>query len=251
MKTLGIIFTLIFTFAVLALVIGLIKPFLVIPGRMLKTRVNVFKVYLSIIFISFIAVGFTAPQNSPADVQNNSETTTKQISIVKATPKQGIAQPYKVVNNRDYSFAGRKRMQWTINAPQAVTKEDRAMTAIQAAKDLQDQTNADQTNIFLVITGLKGAFGMPLAVVAYTPDGKSNSGESNDPVWEVEASADQLTEMQEKITVAWYKHKSNFLKDSGVTDEPILIEFLAKKLNLPQDQITTPWIKRSKVTYSD
>jgi len=184
------------------------------------------------VFVFVLIMGL-APDSKP----------TKKVTI------NGTAHPYKVAKEETYGFAGRDRERWIINSPQAITNEDRALTSIQAAKDLQDRTDADQVEIFLVIDGLDGAHGMPLAIAVYTPDGKGNSGEDNSPVWEVEASDQNLTAIQKRISVAWYEHKSKYLKDSGIVDEPRFVEFLSSTLNIPKEQATLPWINRSKFNY--
>jgi hypothetical protein len=55
----------------------------------------------------------------------------------------GTAQPYTVLSKQDISVGNRDRLRWVITAPQAITLDDRAATAVQAAKDLQSQTGAD------------------------------------------------------------------------------------------------------------
>lgn len=171
------------------------------------------------------------------------------ISIPEQPQIKGESHPYTVVNADDYSFPGRNRQRWIITSPKALTKEDRALTAIQAAKDLQNKTNADQANIFLVIDGLKSSHGMPLAVVTYTPDGKGNSGDQDSEVWEVDSSDKVLTPLEKKITLSWYKYRKDFVKENGLTDEQRLSEFLADKFNIPVDQATLPFINRVKINY--
>jgi len=173
------------------------------------------------------------------------------VSFIQTQPQiKGQAHQYKVVNEYDYSFPGRNRRQWTITAPTALTKEDRALTAIQAAKDLQAKTDADQAYVLLAIDGLKSSHGLPLATAAYTPDGKGNSGKTNSDVWEVEASDKHLTQLEKNIVVLWENNKKNFLKEDGVlTDEKKLSQFIAKELNISVDEVNMPYITREKISY--
>lgn len=68
MEALAAIFVLIFMLSGVALVIGLIKPSLVLHSKISKTRTNVFKLYVSIIVLSFVALGFTtASQGKSAE----------------------------------------------------------------------------------------------------------------------------------------------------------------------------------------
>jgi len=175
------------------------------------------------------------------------------IVLIALIPEQsqikGKAHTYIVVNEDDYSFSGRDRKRWIISSPKALTKEDRALTTIQAAKDLQNKTNADQVNIFLVIDGLKNSYGIPLAIVTYTPDGQGNSGDKDSRVWEVESSDKILKPLEKDITLAWYQHKKDFIQEDGLTDEVKLSKFIADKLNITVDQISLPWINRTKIDY--
>lgn len=199
---------------------------------------------VSIAFLSFLlTIGILAPTpNKSQEIKNS--------VIVKNENKKPVIHKYTIVNNRDYSFRGRKRLGWTITSPSAITKEDRAVTVMQAAKDLQQKTNADQVEIFLVIDGLDSAHGMPLAVVAYTPDGKGNSGNIDAPIWEVEVSEQNLTQLEKDITLSWYKHKQKFIKSDGLTDEKGLENAVSKELNIPVGQVNLPWIKRIKMDYN-
>ncbi len=68
----SVLFALIFMLSAVMLVVGLIKPSLVIHWNMEKTRKNVLKVYASILLISFIGTGLTAEPKSSnkANVSN-------------------------------------------------------------------------------------------------------------------------------------------------------------------------------------
>lgn len=192
---------------------------------------------------SFLTIGMLAPKPDKSKEIENSVTIKSEIS--KPTTHE-----YTIVNSRDYSLPARKRLGWTITSPQAITKEDRASTIIQAAKDLQHKMSADQAEVFLVIDGLDSAHGMPLAMVVYTPDGKGNSGNIDAPIWEVEVSDQNLTQLEKDITLSWYKHKEKFIKSDGLTDEKGLENAVAKELNIPIEQVNLPWIQRIKMDYN-
>lgn len=192
-------------------------------------------------FLLTIAILAPKPEKSK-EIENT--------STIQKEDNRPVTHHYTIVNTRDYSFPERKRMGWTITSPQAITKEDRALTSMQAARDLQHSTNADQAEIFLVIDGLDNAHGIPLAMATYTPDGKGNSGNIKAPIWEVEASNQNLTQTEKDIALSWYKHKQNFIKPDGLTDEQGLTHYVAKQLNIPVEQINLPWVNRIKMNYN-
>nr|VFK35242.1 MAG: protein of unknown function (DUF4875) [Candidatus Kentron sp. MB]VFK77195.1 MAG: protein of unknown function (DUF4875) [Candidatus Kentron sp. MB] len=169
----------------------------------------------------------------------------------KQESSQGRAQSYEVIGAEDYSFPRRKRVRWQIVAPSAQSRDDRAFTAIQAAKDLLKKTEADQATVWLEINKELAGKGYGLAIVSFTPDGKGNSGqEMNSKIWEVEVASDEVNSEQVRIANAWYAHRAKFADNDGLTDEPKLKTYLANELGIPENQISLPWVMREKFTYN-
>lgn len=221
---LSILTTLVF----IALVAGLIKPKLV-EQESKKVVLKIFGTWF--LLLSFITSLFAPESVEPLVVDGI----------------EGKAHKYQLIERDDTSFRGRDRLRWIIIAPTAITKADRAATAMKAARDLQNETNADLAQIWLEAGKFATGQGMQLAIATYIPDGCGNSGKDCDgKVWKVSASDAQLTDQQLMIWKAWEKHSGKFMED-GLVNEQKLITYLAGQLNLPEDQIDLPWIDREKV----
>ena len=85
------LFTLIFFVSTIGLIIGIFKPKVVVRWKEEASRKDVFKIYLSLIFISLIGVGIFAPK------VENKKSETKQVSS-----NDKIEQPQKVEVDEDY-----------------------------------------------------------------------------------------------------------------------------------------------------
>lgn len=156
----------------------------------------------------------------------------------------GTAHQYTVIDDADVSFPGRTRLNRFISAPAALSKEDRAETVMQAAKDLQAQKDADLVTIYLEVGLFAKGQGRSLAMATYIPDGCGNSGDDCDGVeWKVSASDYQLTEQELAIWKGWREHREQFIED-GLVNESRLIAFLADQMNISEDQIDLPWIEQ-------
>lgn len=170
-------------------------------------------------------------------------------TIIPAVSSTSKAHDFQVIEKDDLSFPGRKRWRWTIVAPTALTKEDRAETAKEAARQLQEETGADLADIwFEVAPFAKGQTHNQLALATYIPDGCGSSGEDcNGVQWEVSASDTQLTEQQVLVWTNWRRYREEFIVD-GLLNEAKLKAYLSEKLNLPEDQIGLPWIVMEKIS---
>lgn len=146
---------------------------------------------------------------------------------------EGKAHSYRVIRTADYSFPGRKRVRRVIVSPNAKSFADRAVTGIQAAKDLRESADADQASIWLELHEDLTGSGLQLALVTYTPDGKGNSGEDDGPVWEVESSGIQPSQQEVEVAVEWQRHRDEFRDATGLVDEEKLREYLSENLGLP------------------
>jgi Zn finger protein HypA/HybF involved in hydrogenase expression len=159
----------------------------------------------------------------------------------------GTAQPYTVLSKQDISVGNRDRLRWVITAPQAITLDDRAATAVQAAKDLQSQTGADLADVWLEVGEFSVGQGRQLAQATYIPDGCGNSGQDcGGEKWQVRASDLQLTEQQIAIWKAWYQERGKF-QVNGLTNEDRLKAHLAKRFGVPVSQIGLPFMDMQKV----
>lgn len=107
-------------------------------------------------------------------------------SAIPANLKSEV-KPYSVFHRGDFGFNGRNRLEWWITAPEATTYEQRAVTAMQAAIDLQKESKAQVASIWLEVDPESVAKNKQLAVVLYSPDGGGLSGDDKWS-WKVEAA---------------------------------------------------------------
>lgn len=229
-------------------VIGLLKPSW--AGK--TTRGQVFKFYglgaIAFLFLFAVFMEPVKPSPDTATVQ------AEQLPAVKASIEQApavakpVAHEYQVVAEENTSMRDRKRLRWRIVAPTALTQLDRAETAKSAAKDLQEKTGADFTQIFLEAAEFTAGFGNVLAIVTYAPDGCGVTGKDcTGKKWEVSASATQLTDTQMAVWKAWVENREQFMED-GLLNEDRLKDFLAAKFDTTPDKITLPWVERDDIT---
>ena len=156
-------------------------------------------------------------------------------------PAKPSAHPYRVIRAQDSSSSsGRVRLGWVIVSPVAVPVADRAMTVVQAAKDLMaEAVGADHVWAKLVLDEVYGGERrMDLASATYVPDGKGASGREDGPVWEVEASDVQFAEQDLQIMAAWERLKPEYLAEDGFSlDEEALTRRILEELGLRQEDI--------------
>ena len=170
----------------------------------------------------------------------------KQYTAIDS-PDVSQAKPYYVINTFDKSFAGRKRMEYVILAPEASTFDQFAHTAIKAAIDIEREIKSDVIYIRLEpTTNLQGT-GVAYALAFYAPDGKGHSGYAGDQkwTWYVVAMQEPMSTQQIKIDELWWEYRDYFQKD-GYTDEPALREFISNELNIPKDEVHLQCAIRNK-----
>lgn len=154
------------------------------------------------------------------------------------------AQTYTAIEQKDFSFLGRTRVEFNIVSPNAKTSDQFAQTAIKAALEKQKETNAQVVFVQLLPSSEFLGTGDAYAIARYAPDGKGISGDEH-WTWEVEVAMQPLTQKEIAISKLWWAYRSSYQKD-GLTDESRLKEFIAKKLKITIDSVILPWVMRSK-----
>lgn len=157
------------------------------------------------------------------------------------------SKPYKVLGYDDTSIAARKRGQAWIYSEKAISPEERYATVVQAAKDIQRRTKAQFLTVALNVSPVIYGTGHSYAITSYSPDGKGISGRKKSPVWETRVSKQKCNPIQIQVLEEWYQNRLNFQKD-GMTDEPALINYLSKKLGIPPEDVTFPYIELEDYT---
>ncbi|WP_392565154.1 DUF4875 domain-containing protein [Utexia brackfieldae] len=142
-------------------------------------------------------------------------------------------KPYEIVHQKNTSFANRLRAQIFIVSPDAQTLEQRVDTAKIAATDYSLKTNAKVVSVFLVPFKQAAGTGYNYAIANYWSDGCGNSGtQCNNKQWEVNATDQQLTDLELKIAYEYYANLNKFLDKYGLPDEQKLTSYVAKKLKI-------------------
>jgi hypothetical protein len=152
---------------------------------------------------------------------------------------------YKVVDAEDYSISNMKRLRWVIISPLAKTFQGRAFTAIQAAKDLQKETDADETHIRMEMDGEVYGKGYLFAMAAYTPGHKDKK-----KIWEVSASKNQVDDVQVKIYREWYENRDKFLDENQALNEQGLKNYIADALSIKSEDVSLPWVTLENFFYN-
>jgi hypothetical protein len=113
-----------------------------------------------------------------------------QANLNYAKQNAGLtAVPYTVINAAGGDMR-RKKAEAYIAAPTAVTRDQRAETAIKAARELRQQQGADVISVFLEPNPEEWGKGGAVAIARYAPDGKGYG--QNDWTWEVEATGEPI-----------------------------------------------------------
>jgi hypothetical protein len=127
--------------------------------------------------IVFLIVGCTAnpttSQRTPGDSPLKAE-----------TQPSGSASPfYRILASKDESVLDRKRLFFSIEAPEAKTFEARGQTVVTAARQLQRRNQADVVQVWLEPNENTRGLGLVLAMATYSPDGKGMSGMETSEIW--------------------------------------------------------------------
>jgi hypothetical protein len=102
-------------------------------------------------------------------------------SPVRTNTLQSI--PYSVLTSKDESMPDRKRLFFSIAAPDAKTFMARGQTVVTAAMELRRNNQADVVEVWLEPSENTRGLGLVLAVATYSPDGKGMSGMERGEIW--------------------------------------------------------------------
>ena len=131
----------------------------------------------------------------PSDDENYSVAQQKaeeyQANLNYAKQNAGLtAVPYTVIDIGGEDGTRRKKASAYIAAPKAITREQRAETAIKAARELLLQQQAGVIYVYLEPDPENWGQGGPVAIARYAPDGKGHG--QTDWTWEVEATGEPI-----------------------------------------------------------
>lgn len=199
-------------------------------------------VMCAVLFLSVCILVISVDRNEPESA--GGKQAASDIALV------GAAKAYRVVQADDTSFAKRRRVRWYIVADEPVsTAGDYAFTAIQAAKDLRKETNADVNSVLLAVDEALVGKGRVLANVTYIPDEMGMSGEDESPKWDVNAYDEAVSNEEINRLVLWERNKEAFRAEDGLIDEEALVSHLSAKLEISPEKFELPIILASAVEY--
>lgn len=225
----GVLFFLLAVASLILLVVGMIKPSCVL--RWGNTNRRTVLISYSLFFLFFTICLIVSVVGSEH----------KKHSVID----HKLAAEYKVASIEDVSFAGRKRLSFSITSKDSLEKSGnegfhvRAHTAIKAAIELQRKYKCDVAFVILEINKSLSGKGYSIARASFAPDNGGTSGKDG-WTWEVYSSKTPVRNDELLVLNKWYEFRSKFQSD-GMTDEPALKAYLAQKLNLPEEKITLPW----------
>lgn len=240
-----VLITLLMLASLAAAVLGLVKPSLVRVRNGKYKRLKALGMYSGLAFGFMVIGAIIAPKQDNAMQVQGKDARESGIAVVVDEQAANRDTPdvlaYRVVGSDDTSFSTRKRLNFQI-VTTAINPsyEQKALTVIQAAKDLQKQHGAQLVTVSLEVSPDTIGTGSSLARAEYAPD---NGGYSGDQgwTWKVFATETNPSETEVAVLRAWYKNRSRFLLKDGLTvDEPALKSYIAKQLGLPLENISLP-----------
>jgi len=170
---------------------------------------------LSILLLSLLISGCTVEYNENA----------KHIKVYEL----------KAVDN--YSKNGDKQMRWFIDAPEALSKEQRAYTAYEAAQDCKKKTSAVECTIYQVATQNAYLYGDSFYSVLVLDKNNKATAQVSDM---------KLSRNQYNIAFYYTKLRTTYKNVNGEEFKKAFYTVMVNKLNIPEDELKLPQIKREE-----
>ena len=144
---------------------------------------------------------------------------------------------YEIRAVDNYSQNNEKKMRWFIDAPEALTNEQRVYTALEAARDCKKKTSAVECTIHQIATQNAYEYGdLFYSILVYDKNNKTK----------VEVSDIKLTKNQYNIGYYYIKLRTKY-KDAK--PEELKKEFykvMVDKLKIPENELKLPRIERKE-----
>lgn len=162
-----------------------------------------------------------------------------------SSPDISQAVEYQTIETKKHSN-NRHRVERSIFASEAKTKDQFAHTAIKAALDLQEETGAK-----VVIINLKEdhRLELALALAFYAPDGGGFNGNQG-WTWDVKAVDKRHNEEKLRMSTLWWRNRDRFQKTDGYsgteTDEDALSQFIGKTMGIAPGKVTLAYSDQSE-----
>lgn len=162
-----------------------------------------------------------------------------------SSPDMAQAVEYQTIETKKHSNS-RHRVERSIYAAEAKTKDQFAHTAMKAALDLQKETGAK-----VVIINLREdhRLDVALSMVFYAPDGGGFSGDQG-WTWDVKATDKRHDEEELRMSTLWWRNRDRFQVSDGYggteTDEEALSKFIGETMGIAPDKVTLAYFDQSE-----
>lgn len=206
----------------------------------MKKWLFIVPILIALVYIPAAIVNHINGGNRAMPVEREAQLDPETVEVERNVGVESVA--YTVVDREDASLPNRRRISISIVAPEALTFEQRAQTAMKAAQDFQVSDNAHVSTVFLVPSPKLVGMGLNLAIARYAPDGGGYSGDQGWR-WEVQATDQPLDEQRLRITELWEEKQSSFLIPDGFggmrPDEDAIDQAVATELGINLDEVRT------------
>jgi len=143
-------------------------------------------------------------------------------------------QKYELKAVDNYGKDGIKKMRWFIESA-ALSKEERAYTAYQAAKDCKEKTSALECSIYQIATTNAYMYGdLFYAILVLDKEEKTTA----------EVSDMELSKNQYNIGFYYTKLKTTYKDVTPVEFQNAFFTIMVNKLKIPENELILPQIKR-------
>jgi len=174
---------------------------------------NFLKNLIALCFITFVLSGCTVEINENAQ----------------------YIKMYELKAIDDYSKNDNKQIKWFIDAPEALTKEQRVHTALDAAKKCKKENNAQECTIFQVATQNAYMYGdMFYTVLVLDENDKTN----------VQVSQKVLSKQENNIGFYYIKLRTTYKNATAQEFKKAFLTVMIEKLKIPKKELTLPVMKR-------
>jgi len=137
----------------------------------------------------------------------------------------------------DYSKDGIKKIRWFIDAPDAITKEQRAYTAEEAAKDCKKKTSAQECTIIQVATQNAFSYGdLFYSVLVLDKNDQSKA----------EVSSVLLSRQDYNIGYYYIKLRTTYKDAEPQEFQKAFYHVMINKLKIPENELKLPKIQREE-----
>jgi len=146
-------------------------------------------------------------------------------------------KPYELKAIDDYSNKDSKRIRWFIDAPDALTKEQRVYTALEAAEDCKKKNDANECTVHHLATLNAYSYGdMFYTILTLDKDNKSK----------ITVTEKILSKQEYNIAYYYTKIKTTYKNASPEQFKKAFYDVMVGKLNIPIKELKLPKIKREE-----